>query len=83
MKIPYAKPESQLENKTGKWKFFYPTVNENKSIKCRLCQKACPEGIMGLEGEIPDIDYDYCKGCGLCEKICPVKAITMERVEEK
>jgi len=79
MKIPIAYPESQLEIKTGKWSIRKPIVDEKKCIKCAICQKACPEGIMGKEKEIPDIDLEYCKGCSVCANVCPVKAISMEK----
>jgi Pyruvate/2-oxoacid:ferredoxin oxidoreductase delta subunit len=32
---------------------------------------------MGIVTEVPDIDYDYCKGCSMCAVECPVKAIDM------
>lgn len=81
--IPFAKPDSQLDVKTGKWGSQKPTIDEKKCVKCGICQKACPEGIMGLIGEIPDIDFDYCKGCGVCASVCPVKCIVMELKEER
>lgn len=34
---------------------------------------------MGDPKQMPEIDYDYCKGCNMCQVECPVKAITMIR----
>ena len=47
MIIPHAKPGTSISNKTGEWKAFRPIIDESKCIKCGICQKMCPEGIMG------------------------------------
>jgi len=78
MKLPYAKAGTSIANKTGQWRNFKPVVEESKCVKCGICIQFCPEGIMGVKGEVPDIDYDYCKGCALCAEECPQKAIRME-----
>ncbi len=73
------KPRSTMTNKTGGWRTFKPTVDSNKCIKCGICEKFCPEGIIDIDpqkGAV--INYDYCKGCGICANVCPVKAISME-----
>lgn len=69
-------PGSSRNNKTGSWRTFRPTYNNEKCIKCGICYMFCPEGCISQE-IIPD--YDYCKGCGICAEECPVKAISMER----
>lgn len=81
MLIPLSKPGSTVEIKTGEWKAFMPIVEASKCIKCGICQNMCPEGIMGKVTLVPDIDYDYCKGCSICAIECPVKCIEMKRVE--
>lgn len=81
MKLPISKPSTAAANKTGDWKTFKPVVDPEKCIKCGICQRFCPEGIMGKEGTLSTPDLDYCKGCGICANECPKKAITM--VEEK
>ncbi len=76
---------SSVNNKTGSWRSYRPTVDKNKCIACSLCTKICPDGAINLKKVKDklkaDVNYDYCKGCGLCAKECPVKAIIME--EEK
>ncbi len=79
MKFPVAIAGSSTNTKTGSWKAFYPLVDPQKCIKCGICHNFCPEGIMGDPKKVPEIDYDYCKGCSMCQIECPAKAITMER----
>jgi pyruvate ferredoxin oxidoreductase delta subunit len=86
MKIPYSRPGTSEQNKTGNWGVQKPVVDEKKCIKCTICQSVCPEPcISGLEKnpkEPPKFDYEYCKGCGICAQECPAKAITMEMKEK-
>jgi 2-oxoacid:acceptor oxidoreductase delta subunit (pyruvate/2-ketoisovalerate family) len=86
MKIPITvKPNTCLNNKTGSWRVFKPTVDYAKCISCGICKLVCPEGCVNMATKdghqklMPKIDYDYCKGCGVCAEECPVKAILMER----
>ena len=50
-------------------------------IKCRLCEKVCPEGAIQVvefkEGTLARIDYEKCTNCGLCVEKCPTGAITI------
>ncbi len=51
-------------------------INEEKCIKCGLCQKECPvDAISGERGEGFEIDPDKCTLCGACKAVCPVNAI--------
>ncbi len=73
------KPRSTMKNKTEGWRTFRPVVDSSKCIKCGICEKFCPEGIIDIDPEKgAQVDYDYCKGCGICANECPVKAIKME-----
>ena len=72
------KSGSTTENKTGGWRTFKPIVDPAKCVKCGICEKFCPEGIIDIDPEKGAImNYDYCKGCGICAHECPTKAITM------
>ncbi len=77
MLLPVSKPGTTLTVKTGEWRSSKPVVDEKRCIKCGICQNFCPEGIMGVLTQVPDIDYDYCKGCSMCAIECPVKCISM------
>lgn len=83
MNIPYAKPGTSKENKTGSWRTSKPVFYKEKCIKCGICAKFCPDGCIAWDlKKYPEIDYDYCKGCGICAHECPVKALEMV-LEEK
>ena len=55
-------------------------------IGCGLCEKTCKLDAIHMEGNIPIIDYDKCKGCQMCAKACPRHIIepwnTPEKVKE-
>lgn len=55
-------------------------------IGCGLCEKTCKFDAIHLEGNLPVIDYDKCKGCQMCAKACPRHIIepwhTPEKIEE-
>jgi len=48
-------------------------------IKCRLCEKNCPEDAVHVEplsfGSVAVVDYSLCTNCGICAAKCPTKAI--------
>lgn len=57
-------------------------------IKCKLCEKNCPEGAVHVvpsgSGSLAVIDYGKCTNCGVCAAICPTKAIhKMPQLGEK
>jgi len=81
MLLPIAQPGTSVATKTGEWRAIKPIVDEGRCIKCGICQNFCPEGIMGIVTQVPDIDYDYCKGCSMCAIECPVKCIEMVKDE--
>ncbi len=63
---------------------FAPKVDDEKCIKCGLCQLYCPESTVMLTPEKKVIfDYRFCKGCGVCANECPVAAISMVKEGEQ
>ncbi|ABN70097.1 pyruvate ferredoxin/flavodoxin oxidoreductase, delta subunit [Staphylothermus marinus F1] len=77
-KIPLAKPAVGVAGKTGFWRTTKPLVNNNKCVRCFLCEIYCPVNVIRVEPETGvTINYDYCKGCGVCADVCPVNAIEL------
>ncbi|PKP54599.1 MAG: pyruvate synthase [Candidatus Altiarchaeales archaeon HGW-Altiarchaeales-3] len=76
-----TEPGNSKITKTGAWRTFKPIVDNEKCVKCGICEKVCPEGSITI-GDTAEIDYDYCKGCGICANECPKGAIKMI-IEEK
>jgi pyruvate ferredoxin oxidoreductase delta subunit len=77
-----VEPGSTRALKTGAWRTFAPQVDQNKCIKCSLCEIYCPESCIHQVEGLFTPDMDYCKGCGICANECPRKAIRMV-LEEK
>jgi len=59
------------------WRTFRPVIDRSKCVNCLRCFLVCPDGVVDKSGEIPEIDYDFCKGCGICARECRVGAIKM------
>ncbi len=77
-KFPIAKPMIGVAGKTGLWRIEKPLVDNDKCVKCFLCEIYCPVNVIRVEPETGvEINYDYCKGCGVCADVCPVGAINM------
>lgn len=51
-----------------------PVLDEEKCIKCRLCEKVCPYFAITFDKKII-IDADKCFKCGLCVSKCPKDAL--------
>jgi electron transport complex protein RnfB len=57
-------------------------------IKCKLCEKSCPQGAVKVEevgnGTLVVIHYEKCTNCGICLTKCPTGAIgrSSQYVEE-
>jgi len=75
-------PCSTRKTLTGAWRTFVPVVDQDKCIKCSLCEIYCPEGCIHQENGQFVPDLDYCKGCSVCAHECPRTCITMI-LEEK
>ena len=59
-----------------KLSFFKMRVDEDKCIKCGLCEKNCKAACIKVEKEKPvTFDYTRCVTCGNCETVCSKKAL--------
>lgn len=73
---PVAKPLEGVAGKTGLWRTERPVVDNEKCVRCYLCEIYCPVNVIRVEPETGvSINYEYCKGCGVCADVCPVDAI--------
>jgi len=52
--------------------------------QCDNCYMFCPDiaVIREKDGELRQINYDYCKGCGLCVVECPRNAMTLKEEQQ-
>lgn len=66
---------AKLEKGNIKFKPDNPVINENKCVKCGLCEKVCPYFAIKIDEKV-NVNTEKCFGCGLCESKCPVKAIS-------
>lgn len=77
------KPGSAVQNQTGTWRTFKPVVDNEKCIKCGICEWYCPDRtikIVNNDGKRKIvIDYVHCKGCMICAEMCPHGAIKKVR----
>jgi len=67
----------------GDWRVQRPVVDENKCVKCWLCESYCPEIAITKSHTGPLFDMRFCKGCGICSNECPTKAIEMKKEYER
>ena len=82
----HSEPGPGDGGRTGSWRVLRPVIDPDKCIAakknkkaCFICWLFCPDGVIS-KTVLPQIDYEYCKGCGICAEECPAKAIAM--VEE-
>lgn len=59
-------------------------VNKETCLSCSLCLRACPVGIIALDGATlpyaqPQLQ-DKCIACGHCAAICPVSALNLYKM---
>lgn len=52
------------------------TVNQELCVKCGICAEVCPNGIIGMAAEGPEMRYaPACIACGHCTAVCPHGAL--------
>jgi nitroreductase/NAD-dependent dihydropyrimidine dehydrogenase PreA subunit len=56
--------------------------SSSRCVRCNLCSRACPRGIIGRQAGsllpfIAPADHDQCIECGHCEAICPTDAVVL------
>lgn len=54
-----------------------PVLDEDKCIKCRLCERVCPYFAITFDKKII-IDAEKCFSCGLCVSKCPKDALNFK-----
>lgn len=64
-----------LETGNVKYEPIYPSINYDKCVNCKLCEKICPYFAISSKDEKVVVDTSKCFGCGLCESKCPKQAI--------
>ena len=78
-----TEPGNAVRNLTGSWRTFRPVIDDQKCIKCGICEWYCPDRTIRVVGSGKDrktvIDYGHCKGCMICAEMCPHGAIKRER----
>lgn len=51
-------------------------VNQSKCIKCGICSKVCPTGVLSIDKTGPNaINEKNCIACGQCVAVCPHGAL--------
>src|SRR5471030_2363457 len=56
------------------------TLNEEKCIKCGMCVKECPVGVLKMnENGHEEVNAKNCLACGHCVAVCPKEAIDNEK----
>lgn len=62
---------------TGLWRTSRPVIDAALCKRCSwVCSTLCPDSAIDAKaGEVPEIDYEHCKGCLVCVLACPPHAI--------
>jgi len=66
--------------KLNKKSHLYPSIDNEKCVKCGKCAKICSESeyhALSLDNNCLCIDKEQCAGCSLCSHVCPKEAIQM------
>lgn len=57
-----------------------PKVLKSKCIRCRVCERSCPETAITMNEKSAQIDYNKCIKCYCCHEQCPEGAIDLKRI---
>ncbi|WMJ79761.1 4Fe-4S binding protein [Clostridium sp. MB40-C1] len=66
---------TKLEKGNIKFEPDNPIIDEDKCVKCGICEKVCPYFALKVDEKV-NVNIEKCFGCGLCESKCPTKAIS-------
>lgn len=56
-----------------------PVQIKEKCILCGVCVKACPPGVITIEGRKLKFDYHRCIRCFCCRELCPEAALGVRK----
>ena len=64
----------------ARWSFLKMNVDEDRCVKCGLCEKNCKASCIKVEkGKPVAFDYSRCVACGNCQTVCGKAAIGYRR----
>ena len=75
-----AIPKITSHEKLNKKSHLYPSIDNEKCVKCGKCAKICSESeynALNLDKECLKLNKESCAGCSLCSHVCPKEAIQM------
>lgn len=53
------------------------SVNHEKCINCKICEKRCPVKAIEIKNNLVNIDYNKCISCVRCVNFCPANAFKL------
>ena len=59
--------------------YVRPAVVPEECLACGLCEAACPDAAITIDGGPPVFDATACQGCVRCRIACPASCINLSR----